>query len=655
MTELQKTMHRALDGLVEEPREHGDWGTVLADAERSGRRSRVVRMAVAGVAALALVGAALVAPFEDEQAPGVVDLALAAIGDGPVIHLVTRGDWGGTLVDLSTGEVTPVYAETELWYDRTRGVHYVSRFGGNVTSDGIADAAQVPQQQTRQYLALANRYRNELKSGKAKVVADGTVEGRPVRWIRLGGEWFPRVEDGRAHLHAEEVAVDASTHEPVYMRRTDDGRPVEGTGQLILELETLGAGEGDFSADPADDPRFLIAGSALGRQLSRVELEEALGGKALWLGPQHAGKQLAEARIQEFRTKKQRDDQWDVVEGISLFYGSLAPRRGAIRIHDNEKPFVQILQATRPSPMWRGSELAADVPEGSVLVDAGGTGFLRRDGVSVSVGAPELRDMLEAAAGLHPVGAEAPPASPLDFAQIARSVQQQRVVRTEGFAPVRPRPLIRRNAKAIQRGGTKGVTVVVFEGGGARFDTRGMEPALQRAMPNQLQARCFKLMGRDRTSNGAYGTAPKDGVRSIALLAQPQHGRVPVASGPFDACELGGMFGRNWLPRFDWHWPLEIGLTARGRRWFEERAAARELGHFVRNGPRKLTRQAMKRGEPARPVETLRDPARPEITVAASANGFTASLTASSGRRFFVEIDRGRIGRTNAKGLAFIR
>ena len=147
----------------------------------------------------------------------------------------------------------------------------------------------------------------------------------------------------------------------------------------------------------------------------------------------------------------------------------------------------------------------------------------------------------------------------------------------------------------------------------------------------------------------------EDGVRSIALLAQPQHGRIPVASGPFDACELGGMFGRNWLPRFDWHWPLEIGLTARGRRWFEERAAARELGHFVRNGPRQRARQAMKRGELAPPSETLRDAARPEIRVAANANGFTASLTASTGRRFFVEIDRGRIGRTNAKSLAFIR
>jgi hypothetical protein len=655
MSELHQAFHRALDGLVDERAETGDWGRVVTDADRGNRRAWVLRIAVVGVAAAVAVGAALVSPLEDEQPTGVIGRALAAIGDGPVIHLVTRGDWGGTLVDLSTGEVTPVYAESEVWYDATRGAHFVSRFGDKVTADGVVEADEVPQQQAVQYVALANRYRDELSSGKAKVVARGTVDGRPVRWIRLGGEWFPRVDDGRLHLHAEEVAVDATTFEPVYMRRTDDGRPVEGTGQLIIELETLPAGEGDFSADSAHARGPLMGGAGLGRHLSRSQLAQSLGGKALWLGSEHAGKPLAESRTQEFKSRKDPDADWDVVEGVSLYYGSFAPRRGGIRIRDDKKPFVQILQATRPAPMWRGAELAADVPEGSLLVDAGGTGFLRRDGVLVSVSAPEVRDVLTAAVALRRVGAEAPFESAFDIEQVAGMIRPGQLVQTEGFAPVRPRSLVRSNAKAIQRGGTRGVKVVVYEGGGARFDTTGMEPTLQRVMPEQLQARCFKLIGRDRQSNGAYGTAPKNGRRSIALLAQPQHGRIPVAAGPFDACELGGQFGRNWLPRFDWHWPLEIPLTERGRQFFEERAAAIELGHFVRNGARKRARTAMKRGAPAPSATTLRDPARPYIRVSANGDRFTASLTASTGRRFFVEIERGRIARTNARRLAFIR
>jgi hypothetical protein len=123
----------------------------------------------------------------------------------------------------------------------------------------------------------------------------------------------------------------------------------------------------------------------------------------------------------------------------------------------------------------------------------------------------------------------------------------------------------------------------------------------------------------------------------------------------YDACELGARFGRNWLPRFDWHWPIELPLTERGRRFFDERAAALELAHFVRNGARKRARRAMKRGAAAPPAASLRDPARPYIRVSAQGTRFTASLTASTGRRFFVEIDRGRIGRSNAKELAFVR
>lgn len=654
MTELQQTMQRALDGLVEKSEETGDWARVLAGAVRSGRRSRFVRMAVVAVAAVAVAGAALVVPLDDEQ-PGVVDQALAAIGDGPVIHVVTRGDWGGSLVDLSTGEVTPMYAEQEVWYDPSRGAHYVSRFADEVMRDGIVPVSRLSRELLGQYAALANRYRDELSAGTAKVVADGSVDGRPVRWIRLRGEWFPSFADGREHLRAEEVAVDASTHEPVYMRWTEDGRPVPGTGQLMLKLETLPAGEGDFTVDQARSRMPGLGGSALRAELTEEELGTALDGKALWLGREHAGKQLVQSRVQEFRSKENKDDEWDIVEGLSLFYGSLKPRRGGISIRDNDKSFVQILQATTLSPMWWGGNLAADVPEGSALIQRNRTGLLRSGGVYVSVVASSLSDLIEALTALRPVSANSPPESSLDPGRIAELVRESRLVRTEGFAPVRPRSLFPRNAKAIQRAEARGVTVTIYESGGARFDTTRMEPAIRRVMPNGLQAQCFKLIRGDRPSNGAYGTVPKNGRRAIPLFAQPQHGRIPTAAGPFDACELGGQLGRDWLPRFDWHWPLEIALTRRGSKYFEERAAAVELGHFVRNGPRKQARSAMKQGAQAPPADALRDPARPYIRVSSSGDRFTAALTASTGHRFFVEIDRGRIGRTNAKTLAFIR
>ncbi|HET8651303.1 MAG TPA: hypothetical protein VFM13_01900 [Gaiellaceae bacterium] len=650
MTESHQTIHRALDGLVDEPEDHGDWERVLTDAGRATRRSRLVRFAVAALTAVGVAGAAVVASLEDDRPSGIVDLALAAIGDGPVIHVITRGDWGGSLVDLSTGEVTPVHAENEIWLEPGRAARYVSRFGGKVTSDRVMSAAELSREVSTQLLDLADRYREALRTGRAKVVAEGSVEGRPVRWIRLGGEWSPSSEDGRSHLRAEEVAVDATSFEPVYTRWTDDGRPVPGTGQLILKLENLQADEADLSGPRAPRGPVAIGGAALGRTLGRADLARALDGRALWLGSVHDGLPLVESRVQEFRSRTDPDDEWEVVEGVSLFYGSLTKRRAGMRFRDNTKRFVQVLEGTRAATMWRGSELATDVPEGSLLVGAGRTAFLRRQGVLVSVSSPELVDVLAAAAALRPVGD--PPASRgLDFERLALLVGRAQRVPTKGFAAVQPRPLVRPDAKPIQRGATRGVTVVVYEGGGARFDTRAMESGLQRALPERLQTRCFRVAG-DAVTSGGYGTVPRGAVQQAALLAQPQRGRIPIAKPPFDACELGGGFGRNWLPRYDFHWPLEIGLTARGRSWFENRAAARELAHFVRTGPRRRARKAMRQGAPAPDAARLRDPGRPGIRVRASGDRFTASLTASTGRRFFIEIDGGRVLRSNTKSLA---
>jgi hypothetical protein len=657
MSELHQEFHRALDGLVDEQQERGDWGRVVADADRGNRRAWMVRIAVVGAAAVVAVGAALVSPLEDEQSTGVVDRALAAIGDGPVIHLVTRGEWGGTLVDLSTGELTPVYGETEVWYDPGRGVHYLSRFGANVSGEYVRPANQLSEVEVASFVGLANRYRDELKSGKAKVVARGRVGDREVFWIRVRSQWLPDVGDGRDHLFAEEVAVDRTTYEPVYMRSTRDGRPPPGAGELIVKLETLAAGEGDFTAEEQTPTRSGPMRFGPRGDLSRDALASALDGKTLWLGERHDGKPLVQSQVIEFATKGEDDEEeWEMVRGVSLFYGSLLPRRGGIRIRDDQKPFVQVIEATELSPAWRGAHYFGDIAEGSVLLDAAGSGFIEREGVYISVSAPEVRDVLEAVVMLRRVGDPPPAASGLDFDRIAGLLARRQLAEVEGGAPVKPRSLFPRNARPLQSGVSKGVKVTTYTGLAARFDTRAMDPELQRLLPEQVSGRCFGVHG-DVAGSGASGPIPRNGIRAVVLISHPTPPgrRRPPVSRRFDACEIGAQFGRNWLPRLDWHWPVEIPLTERGRRFFEERAAAIELGHFVRNGTRKRARQAMKRGAAAPPADFLRDPARPYIRVSSSGDRFTASLTASTGRRFFIEINRGRIGRTNAKGLAFIR
>jgi hypothetical protein len=656
------SVERLLERFVPPGEEHGNWERVLADARRSPRRPRLLALAVPAAAAVAAI-AILAWPFGSDT-PTVLDRALAAIGEGPVIHVVTRGEWDGTQIDLRSGEMTPQYAETEVWYDPARGLHYLSRLGDRVVVDHLQPPGPAADRRAEEYVALADRYRDALRAGRARVVAEGRVEGRPVLWIRIRSQWLPDTGDGKNHLFAEEVAVDRDTYEPVYTRSTRDGRPPPGGGSLLLELERLSAGEGDFSADPRRDPSGVHGGAELSENLSPRRLAQVLEGRAVWLGQSFAGLPLVESRRITFKQRRRPSDPWQTTDGVSLFYGSLHPRRGGIRLRDDSRPFVQLLQATEASarwPTWHGAS-AADVPEGSLLVDATGTGFLRHDRVFVSISSRSVRRLLGAAVAVRTVGGPAPPPTSLELDHIAEALEERRphVVRTEGGAPVAPRAIVKRGERVLQRGDARGVTIRIHVPGVAVVDTRRMERSLQQRLPERLVWHCFRVMPNDVLQSGGIGPIPRSGVKTAVILASPsfrnRQRRLLPLRPPYDGCELGTGYGRNWLPRFDWHGPLEITLSERGRRYFDDRAAARELAHFVRNGVRRQARIRMRAGAAAPPAARLADPSRPDIVVTSSGDRFYASLTAPTGRRFSIEIVRGRIGRKNVGlPLAFVR
>jgi hypothetical protein len=571
MTELR----RILDRLVPEPAADGDWEQVLVDAERP-RRILAFALPVAVAATLGAI-VALAWPFASEPPPVLVR-ALAAIGDGPVIHVVTRGERGGWFVDLSTGTVTPLLDESEVWYDPSRGIHRVGRLGDHVTTDTLISSGRAARA-VEEYLSLVNRYRDELKSGKAKVVARGRVNGRLVLWIRLDGEWRSGNGDGRLHLFAREVAVDRETFEPVYARHTRDGRPEPTSeGTLFLEVETLPAGDGDFTVDEAAGRRGPIhAGAELARHLPRSDLGRLFGRPAIWLGPAYRGKPLAETRELLFKHKEHPDDEWQVVRGATLFYGQLRPRRFGVQLRDDTKPYVLLTQAMKVSPIWLTAANAVDIPEGSVQIDAKGAALVRVAGVYVSVNAKPIADALEAAAALRAVGADAPPPRQFDFERITRELEGRKAHRvvTTGMSPVRSRPLIKPGAKVVQRGSGGGVSVRLYRTGVAVFDTTRMSPSLRKLLPEKVSVGCIKVSG----SRGSIGgiLVPFRRRITVPLLGHYRRGQPPrPIPPPFDACELGTGLGRNWFPRFNWHGALEIPLTDRGRRFFEERAVARK-------------------------------------------------------------------------------
>ena len=110
----------------------GRWESVFDDARP---RSRPLRLGIGVAAAATLAVAVLTWPFQAEQG-GVLERALAAVGEGPVLHVVLRGEWGGTLVDLRTGARTPVHGENES--GTTPGAGSSTRSTGSAASSSTS-------------------------------------------------------------------------------------------------------------------------------------------------------------------------------------------------------------------------------------------------------------------------------------------------------------------------------------------------------------------------------------------------------------------------------------------------------------------------------------------------------------------------------------
>lgn len=440
MADLLDALTPACDDRV------GDWEAVLQDARR--RRPRV-RVGLVLAVAAAVAVAALAWPLQGREG-GILERALAAVGDGPVLHVVLRGDWGGTLVDLETGARRSVHGEEEVWYDADRGlVHSITRLGGVVTNEYVRQATEPP----AELEALARRYREALETGAARVAGEGTLDGEPIVWITIRRELLPDVADGRDHEWAQQVAVSRRTFEPVGLRETRDGEPGPNTGRRVLSLELLGAGAGDFTPTGAD----RLDGTVFRQGREPIGLEQArgiLGRAPLWLGREHRGLPLAQVlrettssgRRREVRItgadaraaeacRRQRGEAggqclraigrsplvvrpdgvfaysgpvvWkEERRAVVLFYGALGD--GPSTFRDDVVPLLDrryvTITETIPTPQTTPGWDEYVPPEGSVFVAAGGrTGILQVDGVRVAIESTGEDAILSAARALEPL------------------------------------------------------------------------------------------------------------------------------------------------------------------------------------------------------------------------------------------------------------
>jgi hypothetical protein len=230
---------QALDEVVPRYHERGDWEAVKRAARRDAPRRAAAALAIAAAAVLALAW-----PFAGQRA-GVLERALAAVGDGPVVHAIFRA---------GTGQID------EVWYEPGRGLLRMARDGrpreyfpwsndrpefpwaNDDSPEGFALFLRVT--------GLAESYRNALESGRARVLGEDELDGVRVHWIDGGTVWRLDGADVR-DVWGLHVAVSRETYRPVAVRMTRDGEQwPSGTARILL-FETLPEGAFPVEGRPA--------------------------------------------------------------------------------------------------------------------------------------------------------------------------------------------------------------------------------------------------------------------------------------------------------------------------------------------------------------------------------------------------------------------
>jgi hypothetical protein len=350
--------------------------------ERRRRRVPTGRILVAAAAAGAIALAVTLVPgrVADRSEMGFVELALAAVSDGPVLHAVIEvSEFDSTLIDLRSGQTTLEVPRAELWFDgeqkRRRGRLTI---GDSLVFDRVGEASMLDPV----LAGFASRYREALESGEARVVGETTVDGRRAVLLRI------TLEPGE---FAQEVAVDAETYRPLQFRFVPGpGRDKSWT--RIVSIETIERNPRDFAS-----PEQPLPHGGLAEKEGQVTVEKAstaLGRPALWPGREIDGVELRQ--IELLRVKTRWSDHRQTTKPALVFeYGDSLTMSVGLSAH--EMPLVG------PMPHQR-------VPEGKLrLIEMNRWadewfGTLERDGLYIKFESPQ-RDLIVAAAkALKPLG-----------------------------------------------------------------------------------------------------------------------------------------------------------------------------------------------------------------------------------------------------------
>jgi hypothetical protein len=320
---------------------------------------------------------------------------------GAVLHVVIQSGWGGTQIDLATGARTQVHGEDELWYDAQRGIHQLSRFAGVVQSDSLYPSGRVPYLD-KTLASLGTSYRKALDDGTARVLGSDVIDGEPIYWIRVDTQMLPDTADGRLHEWAHDVAISKESFRPVATRETRDGRPGPDGISIVESVDTLPAGEGDFTARPSSTNGVAMRFNRKG-SLTAAEATAVLGRPALWAGRSVAGVALARISRDE-RSEgfdRQRGTWARTYTGVTFFYG--AAEGGGIGIPPPSVPYVQIAESRTLDDGFQRGVRHYSPPAGSILVFGDHIAVMQENGLHLALESSSEELLLAAARALEPV------------------------------------------------------------------------------------------------------------------------------------------------------------------------------------------------------------------------------------------------------------
>jgi hypothetical protein len=419
MGSLDSRLARSLDTIAP-PRPGPDrWDAIVADAAEASRNGR--RWLVPAIPAASLVIAAVLLtlawPFASGPG-GTIERAAAAIGNQPVLHVVFTQTAPNRpqLVSLSNGKPIQQILTTEIWFDAGRDLKKtVTRLNGTVidelletraggfsasgprytcawiarhpreaTAAGVSCRADlqngsnprdVPEQAPKVALALAgfvDRYQAALASGDAREIGRGVVDGRKVIWLRVTEAADTQLPGG------QDVAVDASSFEPVLVRPSD--KTTAPTRIDVVDTEPY---------DRATFTRPAVAyapsvGQVVDRSvIAAASAPELLGGRAFWFGEKWGEFRLVATVREELITRyppaSGREPSRSV--GVAFEYAHVADDGTT-----SDLSALIIRQSTRCEIAYRWNCTAYDPPDGTILTGpVGAASIFRGEGLYVSI------------------------------------------------------------------------------------------------------------------------------------------------------------------------------------------------------------------------------------------------------------------------------